>query len=568
MTTAASPFRARMRAVLGGVIAIAASAALAPAAHAGTYPLISCNPPGLNVPGGDVGPWSGYATNSATAAAYDLNCSASRSDTFGFNGRDLAPDALYGVQLSAPDNITLRGVKAWWRVTQQSLGSLTYAMVRTEAGVQPGGGATPYDATAVPHDFALPSSTKQLRLHVMCSTSAAQGCSYPTNGHPIVSILGTQVTLHENVQPAASIDGGSLTSAATLKGTKTLSYTASDADSGIERVEVLLDGIVVATQNDARDLTLPVAQQTGYCTYTNWNACPTTRSGTLNVNTSGVPDGAYELSVRAIDAAGNQKTVAASQPAVIDNVPDGAAPVAPTPIPVPGPNGKDGANGRDGANAVLTINGTNGSAGASLSAAFSSTRTGIVKSKYGKQVLITGELRAPSGKPISGARLWVMQQDKMLGAKMVPAGEVVTDSAGKFRYVTTAVRSRTVRFGYRTHLESAEFSQTTDISLGVIAKIGLASSRKSVRNGQSVTFNGRVAGAPATARKVVELQVKKGSTWMTFRSTRLRNGRFSEKYRFTRTRGRTTYVFRARVRQEAGFPFLTGVSPQAKVTVR
>ena len=55
---------------------------------------------------------------------------------------------------------------------------------------------------------------------------------------------------------------------------------------------------------------------------------------------------------------------------------------------------------------------------------------------------------------------------------------------------------------------------------------------------------------------------------MTFRSTRLRNGRFSEKYRFTRTRGRVTYAFRARVRQEAGFPFLTGVSPQAKVTVR
>ena len=77
-----------------------------------------------------------------------------------------------------------------------------------------------------------------------------------------------------------------------------------------------------------------------------------------------------------------------------------------------------------------------------------------------------------------------------------------------------------------------------------------------------------MAGAPASARKVVELQVRKGRGWMTFRSTRLRNGRFSESYRFTRTRGRQRYVFRARVREEAGFPFLTGVSKSAGVTVR
>ena len=63
-----------------------------------------------------------------------------------------------------------------------------------------------------------------------------------------------------------------------MKGTKTVSFSAADADSGVERVEVLLDGLVVAAQNDARDLTLPADQQTGYCTYTGWNACPTSRA--------------------------------------------------------------------------------------------------------------------------------------------------------------------------------------------------------------------------------------------------------------------------------------------------
>ena len=68
-------------------------------------------------------------------------------------------------------------------------------------------------------------------------------------------------------------------------------------------------------------------------------------------------------------------------------------------------------------------------------------------------------------------------------------------------------------------------------------------------------FRGSVAGAPSGSRKVVELQVRKGKGWMTFRSTRLRNGRFSESYRFTRTAGTAKYVFRARVRAESGFPF-------------
>ena len=81
-------------------------------------------------------------------------------------------------------------------------------------------------------------------------------------------------------------------------------------------------------------------------------------------------------------------------------------------------------------------------------------------------------------------------------------------------------------------------------------------------------FRGSVAGAPQGSRKVVELQVRKGKSWMTFRSTRLRSGRFSESYKFTRTVGKAKYVFRARVRAEAGFPFNTGESKQVRVTVR
>jgi hypothetical protein len=261
-----------------------------------------------------------------------------------------------------------------------------------------------------------------------------------------------------------------------------------------------------------------------------------------------------------------QARPATAPPVITKPVEGPAGPAGPT-----GPGGGNGANGANGAagrTIVLHLNGHNAAASASLKASFTASGRGTLRSAYGKKVLVTGRLLAPGGTPISGAKLQVLQQDKLLGAAMVPAGEVTTDATGTFRFVTTAVRSRTIRFAYRVHLEDATFASTTDISLGVIAKLSLSASPRSLRNGHAVVFRGSVAGAPAGARKVIELQVKKGSRWMTFRSTRLRAGRYSERYRFTRTRGRVTYVFRARVREEAGFPFLTSHSRTVKVTVR
>jgi hypothetical protein len=394
-----------------------------------------------------------------------------------------------------------------------------------------------------------------------------------------IRIQGAQVDLVENVAPAASITGGTLTAAGAHSGTRTVAVQGADGDSGVRKVEVLLDDHLVGKVDYNRDWTKPLSEQpAGTCAFDNWNACPTSQSPSFSVDTRLVPDGAYALSTRVTDAAGNVATTRAAQPVSIDNVPDPIAPRAPDPIPgAPGANGANGPSGNvgptgpggaNGSSVVLTVNGANGTANATVKATFAGTNRASINAAYGKKVLITGQLTAPNGRPITGARVSVQLQDKMVGAKPVPAGEVVTDNDGKFRYVTTAQRSRTVRFGYRANLEDAAFSQITDISLNVIPKVSLRTNRKALRNGQTVRFSGSIAGAPANARKVVELQVKKGKRWMTFTTTRLHNGKFSQKYRFTATHRRTVYSFRARVRQEAGFPFLTGVSKQVKVTVR
>ena len=95
-------------------------------------------------------------------------------------------------------------------------------------------------------------------------------------------------------------------------------------------------------------------------------------------------------------------------------------------------------------------------------------------------------------------------------------------------------------------------------------------SKKSLRNKHAVTFKGKIAGAPAGVRKTVELQALDGRKWRTFATTRVaqKGGTFTYRYRFMRTTRLTAYKFRALVRAEKGWPFMTGTSSAKTVKVR
>jgi hypothetical protein len=597
MTTTLRPRGGRRRAwrtaaALG--LTLAGVAATSPAAaQAGTYPMYACDVPGINLPAPTRAAWGFYDTSQQVRKLEDCTTRPGRGGSsyflINYPIGVLAQNTGVGLRLSIPSsgpeaNISIARVTDWSEtaLTPQAAGQAPAIGLNLADAISipPGGSLSGFDGfgTSGPgHDSgALPPGTKERSLGVFCAYYGGGygNCTLPS---PFLRIRGIRTLLSESVEPSATIQGGILAATPPVKGVEKLSYSASDQESGVEKVEVLLDDTLVATESFARDLSKPVAEQTGACTYTALRACPAARTGLLDIDTRKVPDGAYELVLRVTDAAGNRTTRVGSHAVVVDNVPDGAPPMHPGPVPTGsvGPAGPTGAPGTPGvtgaagaAGATVQVNGVNGSRGASLRATFTQTRRDTIRSRYGRQVLITGRLVAPDGKPITGARVAVLQQDKMVGARMLPVSEVVTDRAGTFRYVTTAIRSRTIRFGYRAVLADTAFAATKDVGLGVIARLGLSPSRKALRNGQSVVFRGSVASAPANARKVIELQVRKGSQWMTFRSTRLRKGRFSERYRFTRTRGRVTYQFRARMRQEAGFPFLTSHSKTVKVTVR
>ncbi len=572
--------RAQVTTFAASILAAAGLVAAPGEAHAGVYPMYACDVPGVNLPAPTRGAWNYYDT-SGEVQHHDTCLTRTRGGSYAFqinypSGR-LRQATGVGLELRMPSSgpqsaITIERVVDWTDTQLSPLGSGEAPAwglnVSAGATAVPGGTSSGFDGTGTSgagHDSGpLAIGTTTHRIGVYCSHMGGgyNDCSLPS---PFLRIRGIRATLREDVQPSIVIDGGSLTAGGALTGSKAVNYTAEDDESGIQRVELLLDGAVVASDIDARNLSLPVAQQTGDCTYSGLRACPASSSGTLALNTGNVPDGAYDLEVRAIDAAGNTRATSHPQTVLIDNVPDTVvAPAVPTKDAV----GSATRTPAKPAAPTATDNGIGASASAVVRATFAASRRGVVTSRYGKKVLITGQLKGPDGKPIAGAKLEVLHQDKVVGASMVRAGEVVTDAEGTFRHVTTADRSRTIRFGYRARLGDTQFAHTTDIGLAVIAQVGLSTNRRTLHNGQAVRFRGSIPGAPADSRKVVELQVRKGKGWMTFRSTRLRGGRFSESYKFMRTYGTAKYTFRARVRAESGFPFTTGHSKQVHVTVR
>jgi len=189
------------------------------------------------------------------------------------------------------------------------------------------------------------------------------------------------------------------------------------------------------------------------------------------------------------------------------------------------------------------------------------------KQRYGQRTVITGRLATASGAPIVGAQVDVIVHDAVKGAKGRVDGKVMTNDKGEFTYTPSAGGSRIFTFAYRLRLSDDHYAQWSSVAVPVAAQVSLTASRVKLRNGQTLTLSGRVVAAPAGSRKLVQVQAAVGRRWVTIGTTRMRNGAFAYRYRFTRTAGTHRYGFRARVVSSADWPMATGVSDTRMVTV-
>lgn len=223
------------------------------------------------------------------------------------------------------------------------------------------------------------------------------------------------------------------------------------------------------------------------------------------------------------------------------------------PVP-PAPDGYDG----------VSFNGANASADAVLAAQIRGQNS---RARYGQRRLIEGQLVTKDGTPIADAQIDIVSHLVMAGARATIDGAVKTDEKGHFSYRLAASPSRIVTFGYRLRLSDRYYSTHRSLTVKVTPKVSLTAGAKRVVNGATVRLTGKVTGAPSAARKLVEIQVRKGKRWRTFATTRLRDGAYSYRYRFSRTNRTTTYRLRALVRADATWPLQTGRSSTRKVKV-
>ena len=182
---------------------------------------------------------------------------------------------------------------------------------------------------------------------------------------------------------------------------------------------------------------------------------------------------------------------------------------------------------------------------------------------------LSGRLTDAGGNSLARMEIQITSRALMTGAKDVPAGTVTTGDDGRFAKTLKVGPSRRFTLSYRRAPQDAEPAAVAKVTLIVRAGVRLRATPTSLRNGQTLRLRGELRGRPFPAvGKFVDLQVLRGTKWLTFASVRSLKGRFAYDYRFKSTSRKRTLVFRAQVPAFSTYPYARGVSPAAKVTVR
>ncbi|WP_205697489.1 hypothetical protein [Conexibacter sp. SYSU D00693] len=174
-------------------------------------------------------------------------------------------------------------------------------------------------------------SVSGLSFGVRCETQPNTGCVGGATIHSVIATLyGATVTLSDPTPPSLPLPTGDLWSAGAHggfhKGTASVTGAPSDGQSGIKTLELVVDGVVVASCQTTGSVG---CASTVSCDFTYAKPCSNPSAQTLGFDTSSVADGQHAVTLRAADAGGELATRTTS--IVVDN----GAPQAPS-VSVPG----------------------------------------------------------------------------------------------------------------------------------------------------------------------------------------------------------------------------------------
>ena len=548
------------------LLAALAALAAATSALAGSYHLYACR-----TPAGEPAPADGWSGSLAPGGAYDDyasdSCAAGGALIVALGDKtthlaniDRATWSFEGPHFARVVAVSL------WRAGDTSGGFSTNATYQfwlsspTEVGVideclaslQCHSEGEPQTPLSLANRVVVPASDLGSHVYINASCGGAPsseckaGQADPNGYAAVVYLYAADVTLEQAAGPSASAVGGELAVAPAVAGTSDVAFSASDPGSGVYEALFALDGqLVQATPLDENGGRCRNVGQTadGAPAFLYMQPCLPSLSADVGLDTTRLANGVHHLVVSVLDAAGNAAPVLDRNITIAN-----AGPATPGGGAVGGPG---------------PPNGTPASAQASLTVAWSGSRSARLLTGFGRSETVVGRLSGPGGAPIAGALIDVLATPSATGARTVAMAGPRTGADGRFSLrIVPGASSRTLRFAYRVHLGDPLPVATRTLTLIVRAAVSLAVSPRLTSVGRRIYFRGRVLGGPVPVTgKLLVLEARSpGTPWIKFDVIRSdRAGRYRASYRF-RFPGPANYQFRVLCETEADYPFAAGAS--------
>lgn len=401
-----------------------------------------------------------------------------------------------------------------------------------------GGNIEDRDCDAVVADCVVPTgfvertgvSLSQVSVGVHCEEATAAGCSAGYFDALSTQLVDARVDLDDPTAPRIASVSGSLPGSSAPAGVLSTSVTATDVGGGVSSIRLSVDGAAPVSAGAGGSCGQP---------YTLRQPCPSGLVRGIDLDTRQFQNGEHNVTVTAVDAAGNVS--------------------APSEFRFTVSSGGTGGGGPQPSNGSPAVQ--------QPSVRFEKS---IISAATGKkEVLVEGTLTTPDGTPIANAVLDVTSLDlSEFGATARTIGTVTTSANGRFSVKVKPDGAHRITVIFKPTPDSLGTAVTSAVVRENLA-LSIKRSKARVKPRGSLTLSGKLTGAgSASDGAPVEIDARVGGKWRAVGVVETNSkGSWKWKYRFTRVKSSTRFTFRAIVRKNKTWPWPNEASKSVKVLV-
>jgi len=354
-----------------------------------------------------------------------------------------------------------------------------------------------------------------------------KGCEGGKEAHLFARNMN--LTVADRVAPVLGLTGP-LVSPGLKAGETFVGVIAQDRESGIHRVDVMVNGTVVESRISSG------CREISSGTFAGYSPCPTEVERAIALDTEAAPfiDGVNRVEVCAFDVSTPGLADANRTCHVTSIEVDNSCPSSPT-------------------------------VAASFRAGIGPGLDQSPVLDYGSSPELTGRVTASTGAPVSDAVICAEERSLGSSGPFREFAEMRSGPDGRFAMRLGAGHSREIRLVQR----SGSVIWVREVTVRVRTRPSIRLSRERLKGGGCVEIRGSVPG-PQNGGVVMGLQgrAKGSSRWMTFGDVVTRaDGKMTYRYCFRATTTTTVYELRAVVKDQGVYPYLGGVSAARRVRV-